>query len=405
MKFKNLNIDKFTMGKPSESDLELIKNIAPSSDINKDNIFTYRVVLCDNDIDRDYERFSHRALVDIANKFNGVVGIKNHDADVNNNHSRIYKTELVVDKNRKNSLGETYEYVIGYAYTLNNDNNKKLIDEIKTGIKKEVSIGFSSSCIICSLDGQLINECGHCIGDTYNIDGVEKQCIGIIDKVDDAYEFSFVSIPAQRKAGIVKQYNKINKEDNKMMTLKELSVEIAPKLDSDLAVKFMSAIDEVSKPESEIVKSLNSKIKELEDTIEAKNEQIEDMEKKENDRLIAEALNSLFSELHPINDTMRELACKELGDMIKVVDGAVVGLDEAKKKLSAEEYSPMFNSNTTDEKSNDINTDDLNKSKKELKNHLDNLNKKSLDFTRVSNFNAQTKKYSNRSAGIETVIK
>lgn len=402
-KSKSFDGNPFVVGVPSDSDYELIKSFMPSGDIPKEEIFVYRVKLCDNNVDRDFEVFSHQALKDVADKFVGVVGIKNHIADSDYNHSRIYKTELVVDSNRKSDFGDPYTCVLGYAYTLNNEANRQLIDEIKAGIKKEVSIGFECGSMSCSIDHSSFCDCGHWEGREYEIDGKMELCLGIIDSVTDAYEWSFVSIPAQREAGIVKQYN-TNKKGVTKMTLKELSLEIAPKLDSDLAVKFMSAVDEACRPESETIKSLTKRVKELEDEVAAKEETIADMEKKEHDRLIGEAIEHLFEELKPANDTMRDLAYKEIEDLVKIGDdGEVEGIEEARAKLCGEEYAPMFQSSKEPDdpdatKSNEGLTD-------EAKQYLKGLSKKSFDFTRVSNFKSPDKLFSNKSHGIETVSK
>ena len=60
------------MGVPSDEDFETIKELMPSDDINKDDLFVYKVVLCDNNIDRDYEKFSHQALVQVAQLFKSL---------------------------------------------------------------------------------------------------------------------------------------------------------------------------------------------------------------------------------------------------------------------------------------------------------------------------------------------
>jgi hypothetical protein len=47
--------------------------------------------------------------------------------------------------------------------------------------------------------------CGHRKGESYPMDGAEKKtCTAILDDPMDAYEFSFVAVPAQRKAGASK---------------------------------------------------------------------------------------------------------------------------------------------------------------------------------------------------------
>ena len=403
---KSFGNGPFIMGPPTDEDFEIIKGLVPSGDIKQDELFTYKVVLCDNMVDRDFEMFSHKALENVAKLFKGVIGIEDHNPSVKNNHSRIYKTELVVDNSKQNDFGNDYESVVAYAYTLNNDKNKTLIDEINSGLKKEVSIGFENLTKVCSICGKSVWECDHIIGHKYDCDNNEKLCVGIIDSVDDAYEWSFVSIPAQRGAGITKNFKTVKEETH--MDIKELSLEIAPKLDSELAVKFMSAIDELTKPESETVKSLKSRIKTLEDDVAAKSKVIKEMEDAEHNRILEEAIDSLFEELKPRNDTLRDLAFKEIEDIVKIGEnGEVEGIDEAKEKLSSDVYAPLFD--TDDKKEPEVKTEgqdvEIDETVENEKSFSVRANaKKSLDFTRVSKFKAPDKKFSNKSVGITTEL-
>lgn len=402
---KSFGNGPFVMGIPSDDDFEIIKGMVPSGEIKQDELFTYKVVLCDNLVDRDFEMFSHKALESVVDLFKGVVGIEDHNPTVKNNHSRIYKTELVVDSSRHNEFGDDYECVVAYAYTLNNSKNKDLIDEIRSGLKKEVSIGFENLTKVCSICGHSVWECEHVIGHEYECSKNKKLCVGIIDSVDDAYEWSFVSIPAQRGAGIIKSFKNVKEEST--MDIKELSLAIAPKLDSELAVKFMNAIDELTKPESETVKSLESRIKALEAEVDAKSKVIKEMEDAEHTRILSEAIEGLFGELKPKNDTLRDLAFKEIEDIVKIgEDGGVEGIDEAKAKLASEVYAPLFN-HEEDEKGLEVETEDKGEDVEAIDSDEKSFSvrakaKKSIDFTRISKFKMPDKKFSNTSVGIKT---
>ena len=82
------------------------------------------------------------------------------------------------------------------------DDNSSLIREIEGGIKKEISISCSVRKRICSICGSE-GFCGHTVGDVY--DGI--LCHKILDDVQDAYEWSFVTVPAQVRAGVTKQFD------------------------------------------------------------------------------------------------------------------------------------------------------------------------------------------------------
>lgn len=79
--------------------------------------------------------------------------------------------------------------------------NESLIREIEGGIKKEVSVGCAVERRVCSVCGQVWDgSCGHEAGKTY--DGT--LCCVELEHATDAYEFSFVAVPAQPEAGVVK---------------------------------------------------------------------------------------------------------------------------------------------------------------------------------------------------------
>lgn len=184
----------------TEEDLELIGNFTRKQ-IPTEKLYTFDFILCDNEIDRDFEMFSEKALADISKLFVGVTGIFDHNPLASNQNARIFKSQVVRDENRKNHLGEDYIYVKASAYMLITEKNKHLIDEIDAGIKKEVSIGCSTGRKICSVCGK--EKCSHQKGKVYN----GKQCFFVLDDINDAYEWSFVAVPAQVSAGVLKNYS------------------------------------------------------------------------------------------------------------------------------------------------------------------------------------------------------
>ena len=68
---------------------------------------------------------------------------------------------------------------------------------------------------ICSVCGSEYGSCGHLKGEAY--DG--EVCCAILQEPVDAYEFSFVAVPAQKEAGVLKAMGGRNR------TLKELAEE------------------------------------------------------------------------------------------------------------------------------------------------------------------------------------
>ncbi|HAJ96621.1 MAG TPA: hypothetical protein DCO72_02645 [Ruminococcus sp.] len=171
-------------------------------ELSEDEVFLFDAVLCDNDIDRDYECFSDMALSQLQALFIGKTGIFDHDLRSNSQTARIYDTEIVRDDSKFTKDGRPYIYLKAHAYMVRTDDNSSLIREIEGGIKKEISISCSVRKRICSICGSE-GFCGHTVGDVY--DGI--LCHKILDDVQDAYEWSFVTVPAQVRAGVTKQFD------------------------------------------------------------------------------------------------------------------------------------------------------------------------------------------------------
>ena len=59
----------------TDEDMVLI-NQYTRRQLSKDEVYIFSLVLCDNDVDRDYERFSVKALEGLSKLFMGKTGIK-----------------------------------------------------------------------------------------------------------------------------------------------------------------------------------------------------------------------------------------------------------------------------------------------------------------------------------------
>jgi hypothetical protein len=84
------------------------------------------------------------------------------------------------------------------------------------GIKKEVSVGCAIKDKFCSICGTNLNEklCIHNKGKYYDKDGKSEFCYVELDNPTDAYEWSFVAVPAQENAGVIKNAYKNNAPSN-----------------------------------------------------------------------------------------------------------------------------------------------------------------------------------------------
>lgn len=171
------------------------------------DVFTFAAVLCDNELDRHYDQFSLKALHEMRKLFVGKTVIKDHYASADNQVARIYATELV-ETGKFLASGDPYTQLKAHCYMVRTESNKDLITEIKAGIKKEGSVSFRAASSICSICGtdNAKTYCRHWPGKTYDKEGGPVVCTFKLDGVKDAYEFSLVAVPAQRRAGVSKCY-------------------------------------------------------------------------------------------------------------------------------------------------------------------------------------------------------
>ncbi len=185
------------------SDMEKI-NAFTKSELSPEQVYTFTVVLCDNEIDRDFECFSDSALEELAKLFIGKTGIFDHSMKAENQKSRIYDAWTEKPQGRLTADGRELVLLKAKAYMLRNQENTPLIEEIEAGIKKEVSVSCSMERAVCSVCGanKRREGCSHIGGRQY--DG--STAYTVLDGARDAYEFSFVAVPAQKGAGVTKGY-------------------------------------------------------------------------------------------------------------------------------------------------------------------------------------------------------
>ena len=185
----------------TEQDLALIGALARRP-MAAEEVYTFSVRLCDNEIDRDFERFAPETLEELAPMFVGKAGIFDHQWSARGQAARIYKTEVVREPERTTRAGDGYCWLKGYAYMVRTESDRDLIAEIEGGIKKEVSVGCAVEHAVCSVCGcdRAQTDCGHEKGKEYG----GQLCWASLEGAKDAYEFSFVAVPAQPRAGVVK---------------------------------------------------------------------------------------------------------------------------------------------------------------------------------------------------------
>ena len=193
-------------GVPTAVQLEAI-NAQAKARLTAEQIYVFSLRLCDDQVDRDNERFDTMELPGLAKLFIGKTGIVDHRWSAENQVARIFETQVV----RENGVS----YIKAWAYIRRGGNNDEIIADIEAGIKKEVSVGCAMGRAVCSICGSEYGTCGHLKGEYY--DG--QHCCAILQEPVDTYEFSFVAVPAQKEAGVLKAMG------GRTRTLKELAEE------------------------------------------------------------------------------------------------------------------------------------------------------------------------------------
>lgn len=196
-------------GKPFGNELELI-NKYTRRNLSEDEVYVFSVVLCDNEIDRDFERFSVEALRKLEKIFVGVTGVFDHNPESKNQTARIFSCKTEKAENKFTSDGMPYYRLCARAYIPKSESNSDFILALDSGIKKEVSVSCAVEKRICSVCGDDIHRCNHIKGRKYN----NKMCFVTLSEPTDAYEWSFVAVPAQKAAGVIKSYKNGGSKNN-----------------------------------------------------------------------------------------------------------------------------------------------------------------------------------------------
>ena len=178
-------------GVPVGHQLEAINALA-KAELTAEQVYVFSLRLCDDQVDRDHERFDTEALAGLARLFIGKTGILDHQWSAGNQVARIFETEVVRE--------DRVSYIKAWAYIRRGGRAEELIADIEAGILKEVSVGCAMGMAVCSVCGSEYGTCGHRKGEHYN----GQLCCAILREPMDAYEFSFVAVPAQREAGVLK---------------------------------------------------------------------------------------------------------------------------------------------------------------------------------------------------------
>lgn len=162
-----------TAVQPDKAAMEKI-NLYTRRAYKPEEVYTFSVVLCDNEVDRDGECFTKETLEELAKLFVGKTGILDHEPTSKNQTARVFDAAVKEIPGKVTSLNEPYAQLTAQAYVPRNDGTKAFIESIESGIRKEVSVGCAVKKRVCSVCGA--ESCVHVPGKTYN----GKRCVRIL---------------------------------------------------------------------------------------------------------------------------------------------------------------------------------------------------------------------------------
>ena len=205
----------------TDADLRKI-NKYTLSPVSAEDVFIFKATIADNEQDdRNFMPFNLKALQDMKKLYLGKTMLKDHSRRADNQIARIFDTELVQDGNKQTELGELHTELVAKIYMIKTDSNKDLISEIIGGIKKEVSTSTVPEKMVCNICGvdNMKDYCRHYPGREYDVADEtgktsKRRCKMLLYGAKEAYELSFVAVPAQPRAGTHKSIGFVKPVEN-----------------------------------------------------------------------------------------------------------------------------------------------------------------------------------------------
>lgn len=158
--------------------------------LSREEVFAFRLAACNDQVDRDGERFTAGTLAQLAALYVGKPVLRDHEWSAGAQTARVYDAQ--VDGGQ----------LLLSCYMMRTPETAGTVAAIEGGILRECSVGCAVQHVRCSICGADQREtiCRHLAGHEY--DG--EVCVMELDGAADAYEVSLVAVPAQPGAGVVK---------------------------------------------------------------------------------------------------------------------------------------------------------------------------------------------------------
>lgn len=230
------------------------------SPVTADDVFIFKATIADNEQDdRNYAPFDLKALQDLKKLYPGKTMLKDHSRRADNQIARVFDTELVQDASKLTELGELHTELIAKIYMIKTDSNKDLIAEIIGGIKKEVSTSTVPEKMVCNICGvdNMKEYCRHWPGREYDVTDnntgktTKRRCKMLLRGAKEAYELSFVAVPAQPRAGAHKSIGFAKPVEENVEETPEIKNNDNEKMDARLVNQRLKNVESFLNAESE----------------------------------------------------------------------------------------------------------------------------------------------------------
>ena len=123
-----------------ERELEAVNRFAKTV-LTEEQVYIFSVRLCDNEVDRDLERFAAEALETLGELFVGKSGIFDHQWSARGQTARIYRTEMVREPSRVTVAGDPYCWLKGWAYLLRTEKTQISLQRLRAASKRRSAWG------------------------------------------------------------------------------------------------------------------------------------------------------------------------------------------------------------------------------------------------------------------------
>ena len=122
------------------------------AELTADQVYTFSVRLCDNEVDRDFERFGTEDLDRLGELFLGKSGIFDHQWSAKGQTARIYRTDVVREPGTVTAAGDEYRWLKGWAYLMRTEKIRSLSRRSRVVSRKRSAwdAAWGGACAPCA---------------------------------------------------------------------------------------------------------------------------------------------------------------------------------------------------------------------------------------------------------------